>query len=181
MDDLLLQSTPSTWLTNTSTTTPAANSTQCVEMDTSAMNLMYAIFMVLLLLCSVFGNTVVILAVFLSNKLTDRSTFYFIASLGKTILFILNPNNNHNNKHLLQKWLKNGRKEIIKGKKNTYFSNDGTNLFTGYINKKVTYGFWLHLVTYRPFVNVYFLVMYLFNDFCSGVTKFGYSIFLCVR
>lgn len=78
MDDVFLP-TPSSWATqNTSTTSTTTN---CDVIDASTGNMFYSMFMLILLLFSIFGNSIVVLAVVLSNKLTDRSTFYFVASL----------------------------------------------------------------------------------------------------
>ena len=92
----LLVTNASTWfIHNTSTTmmttlwnqTKDTSGNYCDEpLKGSVQNIFYALFMMILLLLSVFGNSVVILAVCLSNKLNDRSTFYFVASLGEMLV-----------------------------------------------------------------------------------------------
>ena len=62
------------------------------RVDPSSVNIVYTVFMVSLLLLSVIGNSVVLFAVLLSNKLTKRksSTFYFVASLGNKVSYDVN-------------------------------------------------------------------------------------------
>ena len=49
----------------------------------STENVLYSIFMGLVLAFSVGGNSIVILALLMSNTLKKRSTFFFVASLGE--------------------------------------------------------------------------------------------------
>ena len=77
-----------TWCGNTTNATVTTNQTHVMDftcsINPSLWNMVYVLFMVLLLLFSVAGNSIVIFAVVMSNKLTKRSsTFYFVASLGK--------------------------------------------------------------------------------------------------
>ena len=58
------------------------------KLNLSAENIVYACFMVFLLLASIVGNTLVITATCLSRQLRHRVTVYFIVSLG--MLFIIN-------------------------------------------------------------------------------------------
>ena len=60
------------------------NSSPCDKpIQESPENQFYTALMILLLLMSIIGNAIVIIAVWLSSKLTERSTFYFVGSLGK--------------------------------------------------------------------------------------------------
>lgn len=88
--NLHIQSTLASWVwptQNTSTTTAIHNYMQpsissCdVPIEPTTEKIMYTLLMMVLLLLSVFGNCVVVLAVLLSNKLADRVTFRFVASL----------------------------------------------------------------------------------------------------
>jgi len=51
--------------------------------DVKPTMILYLIFIALIMVCSVVGNLFVVSAVFLSNTLKRRITFYFIASLGE--------------------------------------------------------------------------------------------------
>jgi len=51
--------------------------------EQSVENIAYATFMIILLLASVIGNSLVVLASCLSKQLRARVTIYFILSLGK--------------------------------------------------------------------------------------------------
>ena len=76
--------TPSPWLQNTTnSSTMDYYGHLCGDIEATTEKIVYSIFMIVLLLCSLLGNTVVVSALLLSNKLTERSTFYFVASLGK--------------------------------------------------------------------------------------------------
>lgn len=55
---------------------------------TDALPLLYSIFMVFLLLLNLLGNSIVLFAVLLSKRLTDRSTFYFVSSLACSDMII---------------------------------------------------------------------------------------------
>ena len=58
-------------------------------LDTSFENIAYAIFMSLLLLTSFVGNSLVIIATFLSKQLRKRVTVYLIVSLGMYLIISL--------------------------------------------------------------------------------------------
>ena len=64
-----------------------------VGVISSLENHVYAVFMVLVLIATLFGNGIVIFVVGFSQRLKERPTFYFIASLGKLIhvIQILDP------------------------------------------------------------------------------------------
>lgn len=49
--------------------------------------ILYIIFITLIMLCSIVGNLLTIFSIMMSSTLKRRVTFYFIASLGKWLLF----------------------------------------------------------------------------------------------
>jgi len=76
-------------LANSSTGVHLSNSTRCTQsIDSSLENELYSAFMILVFLITVLGNIVVILAVLLSKKLRERTTFYFVASLALSDMMI---------------------------------------------------------------------------------------------
>ena len=58
----------------------------CSTTDISLENMLYSMFMSSVMLLSVCGNSIVILAVLMSNSLKKRCTFYFVASLGEYLI-----------------------------------------------------------------------------------------------
>ena len=56
----------------------------CSSVDVSLENFLYSLFMCVVLFISAIGNIIVVVVVMMSNSLKRRSTFYFIASLGKS-------------------------------------------------------------------------------------------------
>ena len=69
--------------TSTITTTIVSIGIDCDITETgSAENIAYVVFMILILLASVIGNTLVVVATALSKQLRSRVTVYFIVSLG---------------------------------------------------------------------------------------------------
>jgi len=69
--------------TTVSTTTSLnnLNGTSANMIEVTDAKLVYSISMVFLLLLSLLGNSIVLFAVLMSKRLTDRSTFYFVSSL----------------------------------------------------------------------------------------------------
>ena len=55
----------------------------CNDTQISDEKLLYSIFMIFLLLLSLLGNSIVLLAVCCSRSLAERPTFHFISSLGR--------------------------------------------------------------------------------------------------
>ena len=55
----------------------------CSSVDMSVLNICYSLFMMFLFILSVSGNVLVVLVVAMSHSLRRKSTFYFVASLGK--------------------------------------------------------------------------------------------------
>ena len=55
----------------------------CSSVDASFENFLYSLFLCVVLFISAIGNIIVVVVVMMSNSLKRRSTFYFIASLGK--------------------------------------------------------------------------------------------------
>ena len=71
-------------------TTPnstVAMNDMCSSVDMSVLNICYTLFMMFLFVLSVSGNVLVVLVVAMSHSLRRRSTFYFVASLGKLTNF----------------------------------------------------------------------------------------------
>lgn len=70
--------------TTTTTTMPPIMIDGCdISRTGTTENISYAIFMVLVLIASIFGNSLVLMAFALSKQLRNRVTVYFIVSLGK--------------------------------------------------------------------------------------------------
>ena len=59
--------------------------------DVRAEVVLYIVFIALLMLCSVVGNLLTVFSILMSSALKRRVTFYFIASLGKSLIQILFP------------------------------------------------------------------------------------------
>ena len=75
--------TPQLSLNHTETPLYANMSTKCTTLNMSLENIVYSMVMSSVLLLSVSGNSIVILAVCMSNSLRKRRTYCFLVSLGK--------------------------------------------------------------------------------------------------